>query len=149
MEMIEILHPRRKPSVQQRYKKKMENLQMELGRIQAISLNSPGEVCHLHHDHAHLLSQHNDVIAAVIPLGHLSIQLALLFLEAGHLFCDLRLLLLGQLGHDSLQEELWKMLRVSTRHIYMLSRSLRHRVLHHLTWFLWIQKHFSLLSRSE
>lgn len=81
---------------------------MALGMSQAVSPNSPGEVCHLHHDHAHLLCQHNDVIAAVIPLGDLCVQLALLFLEASHLFCNLRLLLLGQLGHDSLKEELWE-----------------------------------------
>lgn len=81
---------------------------MAPGVSQAVSPHSPGEVCHLHHDHAHLLSQHNDVIAAVIPLGYLSIQLALLFLEASHLFGNLRLLLLGQLGHDSLKEELQK-----------------------------------------
>lgn len=79
---------------------------MAPGVSQAVSPNSPGEVCHLHHDHAHLLGQHNDVIAAVIPLGYLCIQLALLFLEASHLFSNLRLLLLGQLGHDSLKEEL-------------------------------------------
>ena len=63
----------------------------------------PGEVCHLHHDHAHLLGQHDDVIATVVPLGHLGIQLALLLLEAGHLFGDLCLLLHGKLGHDSLE----------------------------------------------
>lgn len=70
--------------------------------------NSPGEICHLHHDHAHLLRQHNDVIAAVVPFGDFGIQLALLFLEASHLFCNLCLLLLRQLGHDSLKEELWE-----------------------------------------
>jgi len=75
--------------------------------------HSPGEVCHLHHDHAHLLSQHNDVVSVVIPLGHLGVQLALLFLEASHLFGNLRSLLLGQLGHDSLEEELWEAERVS------------------------------------
>lgn len=58
-------------------------------------LRSPGEVCHLHHDHAHLLGQNDDVISAVIPLGHLSVQLALLLLETGHLLGNLRLLLLG------------------------------------------------------
>lgn len=66
---------------------------------------SPGEVCHLHHDHAHLLGQHDDVVATVIPFGHFSIQLALFFLEAGHLFRNLCFLLLGKLSHDRLQSE--------------------------------------------
>ena len=64
----------------------------------------PGEVGHLHHDHAHLLGQHDDVIAVVIPLGHLGVQLALLLAEALDLLGDLCLLLLGQLGHNSLGE---------------------------------------------
>ena len=63
----------------------------------------PGEIRHLHHDHAHLLGQHDDVIATVVPLGHLGIQLALLLLETGHLFGNLRLLLHGKLGHDCLE----------------------------------------------
>lgn len=34
---------------------------------------SPSEVSHLHHDHAHLLGQHDDVVTTVIPFGHFSI----------------------------------------------------------------------------
>lgn len=73
-------------------------------------LGSPGEVRHLHHDHAHLLGQHDDVVTAVVPLGHFGVQLALFFLEAGHLFRDLRFLLLGKLSHDRLKSEAQKAL---------------------------------------
>ena len=71
---------------------------------------SPGEVRHLHHDHAHLLGQHDDVVATVVPLGHLSIQLALFFLKTGHLFRNLCFLLLGKLSHDRLKSEAQKAL---------------------------------------
>ena len=71
---------------------------------------SPGEVRHLHHDHAHLLGQHDDVIATVVPLGHLSIQLALFFLKTGHLFRNLCFLLLGKLSPDRLKSEAQKAL---------------------------------------
>lgn len=63
----------------------------------------PGEVCHLHHDHTHLFGQHNDVIAIVIPLGHFSIQLALLLSEALYLLSNLSLFFLGKLSHDGLE----------------------------------------------
>lgn len=65
---------------------------------------SPGEVSHLHHDHTHLFSQHDDVIAVVVPFSHFGIQLALLLSEAFHLLSNLGLLLLGKLRHDGLQE---------------------------------------------
>lgn len=76
---------------------------MALGMSQAVSPNSPGEVCHLHHDHTHLLGQHDDVIAVVIPFGHLCIQLALLLSEALDLLSNLGLFLLRKLCHDGLQ----------------------------------------------
>ena len=38
--------------------------------------SAPGEVCHLHHDHAHVLGQHDDVIALVVPLAHLVDQVS-------------------------------------------------------------------------
>ena len=34
---------------------------------------APGEVRHLHHDHAHVLRQHDHVVAIVVPLAHLEI----------------------------------------------------------------------------
>lgn len=66
-----------------------------LSGCEAGGLLSPSEVSHLHHDHTHLLGQNDDVISTVIPLGHLSVQLALFLLETGHLLGNLRLLLLG------------------------------------------------------
>jgi len=44
----------------------------------------PGEVGHLHHDHAHLFGNDDDVIATLVPLGHLAVQLG--FLNAEHLY---------------------------------------------------------------
>ena len=32
---------------------------------------APSKVRHLHHDHAHVLGQHNDVVTLVIPLANL------------------------------------------------------------------------------
>ena len=34
---------------------------------------APGEVRHLHHDHAHVLRQHDHVVAIIVPLAHLEI----------------------------------------------------------------------------
>ena len=34
---------------------------------------APGEVRHLHHDHAHVLCQHDHVVAIIVPLAHLEI----------------------------------------------------------------------------
>lgn len=62
----------------------------------------PGEVCHFHHDHAHLFGQHDDVVAIVVPLGYFGVELALLLSEALHLLGNLGLFLLGKLGHDGL-----------------------------------------------
>ena len=44
----------------------------------------PGKVGHLHHDHAHLFGNDDDVIATLVPLGHLAVQLG--FLNAEHLY---------------------------------------------------------------
>lgn len=63
----------------------------------------PGEVRHLHHDHAHLFGQHDDVVAVVVPLGHFGVELALLLSEALHLLGNLGLFLLGKLSHDGLR----------------------------------------------
>lgn len=65
----------------------------------------PGEVCHFHHDHTHLLGEHNNVVAIVIPFGHLCVKLAFLLSEALHLLSNFGLLLLGKLCHDGLQKK--------------------------------------------
>ena len=44
-----------------------------------------GEVRHLHHDHAHVLGQHDDVVAGVVPLRNLQVELSLLNSEHFHL----------------------------------------------------------------
>lgn len=72
-----------------------------------VILSLPSKICHFHHNHAHLLCQHNDVITTVIPLGHLCIQFALFLVEYLHLLRNLSLLLLGKLSHDSLEKK-WK-----------------------------------------
>ena len=60
----------------------------------------PCEIRHFHHDHTHLFGQHDDVVPAVVPLGHLQVQLGFLQPELLHLPLDLDALLLRQLSHD-------------------------------------------------
>ena len=45
----------------------------------------PRKICHLHHDHTHLLGHHDDVVATVIPFGHFHVQLGFLCAEHFHL----------------------------------------------------------------
>ena len=59
----------------------------------------PGEVGHFHHDHAHLFSDDDDVVATLIPLGHLAVQLRLLNAEHLHLLLDLDAFFLRQRAH--------------------------------------------------
>ncbi len=59
----------------------------------------PSKVCHLHHNHTHLLREYNDVIATVIPLGDLSVQFGFLCPKLLYILLDLTLLLLGQIPH--------------------------------------------------
>lgn len=59
----------------------------------------PGKVCHLHHDHTHLLGHDDDVVPTVVPLGHLSVQLHFVRQEFLDLHLDLLPLLSRQLPH--------------------------------------------------
>lgn len=43
-----------------------------------LHLYTSGEIRHLHHDHAHVLGENDDVVAGVVPLGNLQVELALL-----------------------------------------------------------------------
>lgn len=55
---------------------------------------SPGEVGHVHHDHAHVLGQYDDVIGRLVPFGDLHVQEVLLLLELQYIFLDRLLFLL-------------------------------------------------------
>lgn len=59
----------------------------------------PCKVCHLHHDHTHLLGHDNDIVPAVVPLGHLSVQFHFVREEFLDLHLDLLPLLCRQLPH--------------------------------------------------
>ena len=39
--------------------------------------SSPGKVGHLHHYHAHVLGQHDDVVTLVVPLAHLHVLVSI------------------------------------------------------------------------
>lgn len=57
------------------------------------------KVRHLHHDHAHVFRQENDIVAGVIPLGHLRVEGQLLASEQLHLLGDLLFILFGHFTH--------------------------------------------------
>lgn len=53
-----------------------------------VTVHSPCEVRHLHHDHAHLFGDHDDVVAGVVPLGDFSVEAMLLRAERFNLGGD-------------------------------------------------------------
>ena len=59
-----------------------------------------GKVRHLHHDHAHVLGEDDNVVAGVVPLGDLAVELELLALEVLDLLQDLLLVFFGHLAHS-------------------------------------------------